>query len=54
MITEQTEELSEELSPEQAFQQALQEYLANGGVVESIPPRCKTTSKLPSTPNLIG
>ena len=46
MIEEQTEE--------QAFQQALQEYLANGGVVESIPPRCKTTSKLPSTPNLIG
>lgn len=50
MITEQTEELS----PEQAFQEALQEYLANGGVVETIPPRCKTTSKLPSTPNLIG
>ena len=46
MIEEQTEE--------QVFQQALQEYLANGGVVESIPPRCKTTSKLPSTPNLIG
>ena len=39
MIEEQTEE--------QAFQQALQDYLDNGGVVESIPPRCKTTSKIP-------
>ncbi len=46
MIEEQTEE--------QAFQEALQEYLANGGVVETIPPRCKTTSKLPNPPNLIG
>jgi hypothetical protein len=44
MITEQTEE--------QQFQEALQDYLANGGVVEIIPPRCKTTSKLPNTPNL--
>jgi len=44
MITEQTDE--------QQVQEALQDYLANGGVVEIIPPRCKTTSKLPNPPTI--